>query len=109
MRWIQPASVSFESDSATVELLQRTLAERGRRPVTFRGNERERVGGHASTGSTAHGLVQSYSFAVQSDADLIVAGQALAQAGVKAWMTIATPQGPQPMELGEYLRQRGLA
>lgn len=109
MRWIQAASITFEADPAALAILQGALAERGRRTINFRGSERERIGGRAAALAVpAEGTVQAYSFAVQSNADLVAAGEALAQAGVKAWMTVATPQGPQPMELGEYLRQRGL-
>jgi len=108
MPWIQPAPIYFEADPATASLLQTALTQRGRRLLNFRGHEERRVRGNPAPPPPEPGPVQTYTVAVQSDADLIAAGQALAAAGVKAWLTVASPQGPQAMELGEYLRQRGL-
>ena len=110
MSWVQPATLTFEADTATVISLQSALVQRGRRPLKFRGNEKERVArGTPAPAPAQPGPVQTFTVAVQSDADLLAAHQALESAGVKGWMTVHTPQGPQPMELGEYLRQRGLA
>lgn len=49
-----------------------------------------------------------HSLTLQGDGDLVAAGRVLRQAGVKAWVTVASSLGPVNVDLVQYLRSRGL-
>jgi hypothetical protein len=106
---MQSALIYFEADTVTAASLQSGLAQSGGPQVRFRGSEKDPINRSRAPMRAASGPLETFTVAVQSDRDLVAAGEALARANLKAWVTVMTAQGPQPMELAEYLRQRGLA
>lgn len=109
MSWMQSAMIYFEADTLTAASLQSSLAQSGGPQIRFRGNEKEAINRPLAPTRAASAALETFTVAVQNDRDLVAAGEALARANVKAWVTVMSAQGPQPMELAEYLRQRGLA
>jgi hypothetical protein len=106
------AEIRFEADAATVEEVKSVLAARGVKKLNFRTGELLRLSQVRPSVRTPFPEPDPeprlYTLSIQSDQNLVETGRALAQAGVKAWINVASPQGPKAMELTEYLRQRGL-
>lgn len=74
--------------------------------IAWRGNEKERIGSVRVRAPAAGSPVGSYVAVFLREADLSAASEALSGWSVKAWLTVPTPQGPVPVELGEYLYGR---
>lgn len=81
----------------------------GGRTKSSRGNEEHPIGYPSKKAGAPGATPEAFVAALIHERDLAHAADALSRSAVKAWVTVATAQGPQAMELAEYLRRLGSA